>query len=249
MDFTADASCTFTQQTNTNMGTVTTAGASLPGIIFTPAKAGRYLVTSTFSAHATSTIQTFAVRLTDGTTVYDEGECYSSGNTRCLITLTALVNATSTSAVTLKLQGLTPSGPLNVNTATAAKAASWKIIALDQSFPAPLLVGSVTSNSAGIQRHESVAVTTSCTSTPCTIATQSGSWVSSITRSATGTYAVNIVSGIFSASPRCFANSAGSARQIDVTTSSATLLVVAARNPTTLADSDSAFTIFCDGPK
>lgn len=75
-----------------------------------------------------------------------------------------------------------------------------------ESQKAPILVGSVTSGSTGAERIERVAVTTTCSSSPCTIDSQSGSWVSSITRSGTGVYVVNINSGMFSAAPTCIAN-------------------------------------------
>jgi hypothetical protein len=44
-----------------------------------------------------------------------------------------------------------------------------------------------------------------CTGSPCTIHRQSGSWVSSITRTGAGSYTINIVSGIFSTIPTCMA--------------------------------------------
>ena len=55
--------------------------------------------------------------------------------------------------------------------------------------------------------------TTACSSTPCTIARQSGSWVTSVTRNAAGDYILNIVSGEFSVPPTCTitANGASSA--------------------------------------
>ena len=61
-----------------------------------------------------------------------------------------------------------------------------------------------TITSSGVkQRSERVTVSATCSASPCTIASQSGSWVSSITRASAGTYTVNFTSGIFSAAPSC----------------------------------------------
>ena len=56
-------------------------------------------------------------------------------------------------------------------------------------------------------RTEEVFVAGTCSSTPCTITHQTGAWVSSFSRSSTGLYAVNFVSGIFSTAPSCVAYS------------------------------------------
>ncbi len=70
--------------------------------------------------------------------------------------------------------------------------------------------GSTAVTSGGAERVERVTFggategTNNCTSSPCTIYRQSGSWITSVTRSSAGTYAVNIASGIFSATPTCY---------------------------------------------
>ena len=67
---------------------------------------------------------------------------------------------------------------------------------------APVLVGSVTSNSSGAERIERVKVgTASCTTNPCNISSTSGG-ISSITRQSTGKYNLNFSSG-FSSAPTC----------------------------------------------
>lgn len=67
------------------------------------------------------------------------------------------------------------------------------------------LVGQVTSSSPSAQRVEwaRVADNADCSSSPCTIGSQSGSWLTSVTRTGTGAYTLNIASGTFSASPAC----------------------------------------------
>lgn len=142
-DFTADASCTFTSQINKNIGTVTTAGSSLPGLVITPNKTGNFLLISTFSGNADASTQTAEFRLTDGTNVYDEVPMYSSGNTRVAITLTALVQGVINTPVTIKLQAQTPSGNININALNGTRAVTWKLISLDQAFPQPVLTSAV----------------------------------------------------------------------------------------------------------
>jgi hypothetical protein len=60
------------------------------------------------------------------------------------------------------------------------------------------------SSTGTAERIERVYVGTSCVSTPCTVTSKSGTtWVSSVSRSATGTYSVNVAANTFSATPSC----------------------------------------------
>lgn len=81
----------------------------------------------------------------------------------------------------------------------------WTVKPVTQQIPSPLVINSVTSNSSGLERIERANGPTgsSCTGSPCTISSQSGNWLSSVTRSSTGQYSANIQSGIFSAAPSC----------------------------------------------
>jgi hypothetical protein len=80
---------------------------------------------------------------------------------------------------------------------------------LSQSLPAPNLVGSVTSLSAGSLRIESVSaggatITSNCASNPCTLYNPSSNWVSSVGRPSVGNISLNILQGVFSSPPQCF---------------------------------------------
>ena len=114
---------------------------------------------------------------------------------------------------------------------------------------APTLVGSVTSNANGAERIERAQVTSSCTSSPCTIASQSGSWLTSITRSATGTYSINYASGTFSAAPTCVCNSSISQNRFCSTQSATTTSVSILMADQTNTLVDSAFNILCMGAR
>lgn len=116
-----------------------------------------------------------------------------------------------------------------------------------QSNRAPLLIGSVTSNSTGAERVERASVSSSCTSTPCTITSQSGSWLSSISRSATGTYTANFTAGMFSSAPSCFVLTSNNGVTINTnpTTSSFSFIsVTSAGTPI-----DGSFMLMCMGPR
>lgn len=76
----------------------------------------------------------------------------------------------------------------------------WTVKPVTASSPTPLLVGSVTSNSSGLERIERARL--NCDSGSA-ITSQSGSWVSSIGNISTGVCTVTIASGIFSSTPTC----------------------------------------------
>jgi hypothetical protein len=110
--------------------------------------------------------------------------------------------------------------------------------------------GTVVTNNTSMERMERVSVST-CTSSPCTISSQSGSWVTSVTRSSTGLYAINFASGIFSSAPTCITNATVSppgtvsALQGIPTTSSVS---VGTRNISDV-QTDYAFSTICMGPQ
>ena len=125
---------------------------------------------------------------------------------------------------------------------------SWSVVDLDAPMSMPYLTGSVTSNTTGQLHHEYAVVGTSCTSTPCTITSQSGSWLTSISRSAAGTYALNFASGEFSAAPGCSVTAIGSTRYPEVTVGTSSALTFYLINSSGSA-ADSAFSILCTGPR
>lgn len=63
---------------------------------------------------------------------------------------------------------------------------------------APLLTGSVTSNSTGLERVERARIS------GASVSRQSGSWVSSVANGSTGNWTLTLTSGIFSVAPSCF---------------------------------------------
>jgi hypothetical protein len=160
--------------------------------------------------------------------------------------LSGIVYATSISAVTAKLRGKVTGGTTTIDV-DATQRVSWSVVALNQSFPAPLLVGSVTSNSSGLERVERLRVTNSGTPT---IASQSGSWVSGLTDNAVGSVYVNLTAGNFSADPTCTCSSHLPNRlcSIDVTISTSQVRVRTA-TVSPFADADMDFSLICMGPR
>lgn len=78
----------------------------------------------------------------------------------------------------------------------------FAIAKVNNTMAAPMLVGSVTSNSAGAERIERLKVASACSSTPCTISSQSSAWAT-VTRASGPIYTVNFTAGVFSATPTC----------------------------------------------
>ena len=119
----------------------------------------------------------------------------------------------------------------------------------------PIIIGSVTSQTSGMERVERVHFagnsggTASCTASPCTIVSQSGSWVSSILRNALGDYFVNFAAGAFSAPPVCYVQTSGGnyiARMEAPSTGGVQLYTYL---PSTSAGTDGRLHIQCMGPR
>lgn len=118
---------------------------------------------------------------------------------------------------------------------------------------APILIGSVTSNSTGAERIERAGVTSTCSSSPCTIASQSGSWLTNITRASTGNYTANF-STSFSSAPQCWVSCEGSgvqnncfARMSTISSSAVTFISLDSTSGPSVVDSK--FSLLCMGPR
>lgn len=66
---------------------------------------------------------------------------------------------------------------------------------------APNLVGSVTSNTSGSERIERATITNN--GSTCAVTSQSGSWISSVSRPGSGQCTLTITTGMFSSAPTC----------------------------------------------
>ena len=116
---------------------------------------------------------------------------------------------------------------------------------------APLLVGSVTSNSSGLERVERLRFTNSGAPT---IAQQSGSWVSSLSDNGVGLTTINITTGIFSEAPVCVCsvslNGGGETCKITGTpTATAVQIQTRTESSGALTNSDLDANVICMGPR
>jgi hypothetical protein len=121
-----------TQQKNINFGTVTTAASSLPGITFTPSRPTVYKVCADVSMSSSGSAIEGGLRLVDGSgnilhpgvTQYNPVATANVAHTLC-----ALYEATSTSAVTIKVQLGTNTGTILITQGTVSGAAAihWTI--------------------------------------------------------------------------------------------------------------------------
>ncbi len=124
----------------------------------------------------------------------------------------------------------------------------WEVYPISQGLPLPFLVGQISSNTSGQERVERASVTSSCGSTPCTIASQSGSWLTSITRSSAGTYLANF-SSAFSSAPACTCSSTVSQNRFCSAQSATTTSVSILMADQTNVLADSAFNLICMGSR
>lgn len=214
-EFGADADCDLTQLRNLNFGTVSSynsAGSELPGLVFTETKVRTYQVCASFNARSPGGAATLSYELsgTDQATAIASGESLttSSADARWT-TLCGHYTTTSSGSKTIKLRGSSSSGANRMANGSTNTLGSvfWSIIDVSTPVSNPVFVGSVTSNATGAERLERATVGggsgSKCTASPCTVEKQSGSWVSSVTRTGAGLYTVSVASGIFSDYPSC----------------------------------------------
>jgi len=111
---------------------------------------------------------------------------------------------------------------------------------------APTLVGSVTSNASGAERIE--RATFSNNGSACSITSQSGSWITSVTRNGTGRCDVVYPSGTFSSAPTCTATSLDTGSRY-VSTNTPTTTGVSLFHIITSALGDGSMSLICMGAR
>jgi hypothetical protein len=263
IDPTVSGTPVINERTNRNFGTVSTASSNRPGITFTPSRAGRIMVIAAVQLKQSTPAKTAQLQLTDGTNTLGHAQISTNGGTGSFVatqTVVGVLNATAATSYTVTIQLATDSSSTASIDNASGQSITWTLVSLDQSFPAPVLVGSVTSNSAGVERVERATVsgssgsdTTTCASSPCSIRRQSGFWLSSVTRNSVGDYTLNIASGIFSDIPDCALLSRNS-DTVYCSPGANTLTSTAYRfacrtvsgTPTLL---DTSFSVICMGPR
>jgi hypothetical protein len=232
---------------STNFTAPTLASGPKPGITFTPPAQKTYQICASVPAFNT-TADNYFLYLIDGASVVQDYTAHTnaSANFQSTFKLCGHFSGGPSSAITAKIQGSSTAGSLSIPSNTNPRVVHWTITDITQSTPAPLLVGSVTSNSTGLERVERATIANSGSAS---ITSQSGSWISSVNRSGVGVVDITIASGTFSATPVCsvlgnnssgqaWTSSAGSSTAIQVTTAN-----------TSGAATDKGFYIICMGPR
>ena len=146
-----DSSVALSQSYNSNFGTVTgygaTSGASaLPGIVFSPPVAGYYYIKASFPVNQGNVAQFMATRLYDitGSSIIDAsgGNYLSSGGSIDTISLSGIIQYTTTTSKTIAIQGAS-SGGSNFYIDNAIRFSSaqghsieWTIFAVSLTSPA-----------------------------------------------------------------------------------------------------------------
>ena len=138
-------------------------------------------------------------------------------------------------------------------TFAASDTISWRlsvpIVGWTNNQRVPLLVGSVTSNTAGLERIERASIVN--TAGAWSVGSQSGSWISSITDNGVGDATLNIAAGIFSGAPSCVctARTGSSFRGCQLANTITSTSVNAQVLTDAGAFSDQGFDIHCMGPR
>lgn len=181
-------------------------------------------------------------------------------------TYSGSVRYTSSSAVRVFTQTVTGSNVVVTDVSQAAPFTFGSGDSVDVNFTvpvvgwsntqnAPQLLGSVTSNASNAERIERVRFGGSstfgvaCTSSPCTIQSQSGSWVTSVTRGSTGVYTINFAAGTWSSAPSCQCIGYDDGRVCNYQTYTSTTILLRSAVSTTNAVSDQPLDIICMGPR
>lgn len=253
--FTADASCALAQRQASGIGAVAT-GSVLPALALTLPATGTYYVCAYVNSYAAGN---GGLRITDGTTVIAEANDQST--TRTTKALCGSYVASSLTP-TISIEGKSSSGAINIDTSSTNTAIEWTIFPVTNNMPQPVFVGSVSSQATGALRFEYLQfgggasgglATSSCTSTPCTIASQSGSWISSVARGSAGSYTATIASGIFSSVPYCVGNAGlfgvATGGFANVNATNATTINVNAYSNAGTTLTDNVITLYCFGPR
>ena len=132
---------------------------------------------------------------------------------------------------------------MTISTVSGSSAVGWTIKAIGQGIPSPILVGSVTSQSAGAERIERMQANSSGV-----VTFQSGSWVGNGSSGGTGVW-THTISTAYSGQPQCFCavNDASGPNTCAVDSESTTSFRVVTRNANT--PTNMVYKAWCMGPR
>ena len=243
--------------TNPSTGTTCAAGDESVGISFEVPKAGPYQACATF-AHLVATSAagnaevTFQIIETpnNATTILQEGKMRAYGSYNAAssalglgnnLRLCGIFRFESSGRKNLRLmREQLFSGTVTLNLlvadrdgATGQRDMHWEVY--------PIADGGSPLTTLNLERIYRAKIAT-CSASPCTITSQNGPWLTSVTRTSTGVYVANFISGTFTQAPVCFSSSSEVAQTINPSTSS---VQVNTLNVPGLLSQDSRFDLLC----
>ena len=201
----ADATCGLTTRLSTNL-TVTSAlsgSDKLPGVVINASMARKFRVCATPKMYTDASTQFLDARLTDGTTVIAEWHFRGGATNQVTSFRQCGIYQAVVGANTLKIQLASSAGTASINptgTALPLAAIEWDITADDTPQAAPLLVGSVTSSSNGLERVERAKLVLNSGSS--SVLNSSSNWISFGSWSSPN-YTFNISASSFTSAPTC----------------------------------------------
>lgn len=244
--------------TTESSGTTCTAANESNGIAFTVPTAGMIEVCTTGAVYtptnATADIgfaiaETGNANQTVSSSGTEVGVLYNHVNSTTNYNVCGLFNLATAGKHTFRLMYKTAANsasPVVLADGTVGRQISWTAKPVTANQPAPLLVGSVTSSSAGMTRVEWARL-----NTDCTVASQSGSWITGTpSHPATGRCAIPYTG--FSAVPVCVGTTDQSVTPIAVSvwnTSTTSSLVIGMVTTTASTAQDSPLLLYCIGPR
>lgn len=92
------------------------------------------------------------------------------------------------------------------------------------------------------------SVSSACTSSPCLVAASTGAWYTSLTRSSTGTYTLNIPAGTFSAVPVCVVQTSAIVTST-IAGQTATAFTIVTQTAAGFPSDSAAMNFICMGPR
>lgn len=209
-DPSTDASCTLTTRTSTNFTAPTSynGASALPGLVWTPNRAGTFEV----CAHVSWTLNaagTVGFKLYDGTTTIAERDGQTTAANSDSTTICGNYSVTTISAKSIRIETKASTGQITLNAITGASTIEWSIKSLDFSMNTPVLVGGVTNSGTGAIRIESGFFNCDASSTISsgTYGNLNGSSfmssIGNISATRAGGCVITLTTGIFSATPHC----------------------------------------------
>lgn len=204
-DPTADATCALVQRQNVNFGSVVTAssaGSALPGIVFTPNIIGQYMICAMSYAapNITAVAATLGIQLVDNSSA-QVSESVESG----LVSTDyqsfpncTLLNIGAITSQTIKLQTKASAGTVTLG-GNGGSAVEWTIMQVSPQTNMPQITNSVASPATNGVKLASAKIANP--SGTCSVSTQDGTWISSVSHPATGACTINY--STFSVAPVC----------------------------------------------